>query len=207
MCESNAHIPCQGRQAGALGERVLCLFASGDVAREDDGAAKLQTELHELLASYQGKGLNGYDALVMFSGGKDSCYLMHRLKTEYPNLRPLAMLVDNSFLSKVAVMNAHDAAIEAERRQAAAAAPPVDVVMGRINALLAFDRRAGLSRIQTPTLVVASDNDYVIPSYHAEALARAIPGARLAILPGGGHANTATQPEAFNRVVLEFLSG
>ncbi|MGH8635018.1 MAG: alpha/beta fold hydrolase [Burkholderiales bacterium] len=104
-------------------------------------------------------------------------------------------------------VNAHDAAIEAERRQAAAGAPPVEVAMGRINALLAFDRRAGLPHIQVPTLVVASDNDYVIPSYHAEALARAIPGARLAILRGGGHANTATRPEEFNRIVLEFLSG
>ena len=104
-------------------------------------------------------------------------------------------------------VNAHDSGIEEERRQAVAGAPPVEVAMGRINALLAFDRRAGLPRIQAPTLVVASDNDYVIPSYHAEALARAIPGARLVILRGGGHANTATQPDEFNRIVLEFLEG
>ena len=104
-------------------------------------------------------------------------------------------------------VNARDAAIEEERRQAVAGSPPVEVVMGRINALLGFDRRAGLSRIKAPTLVVASDNDYVIPVYHAEALTRAIPGARLAILRGGGHANSATQPEEFNRIVLEFLDG
>jgi aminoacrylate hydrolase len=104
-------------------------------------------------------------------------------------------------------VNAHDAGIEEDQRQAVAGAPPLAVAMGRINALLAFDRRAGLPRIQAPTLVVASDNDYVIPGYHAEALARAIPGARLVILGGGGHANTATQPEAFNRIVLEFLEG
>lgn len=101
-------------------------------------------------------------------------------------------------------VNAHDAAIGEEVRRAVNAAP-AEVMMGRINALLAFDRRAGLSRIKTPTLVVASDNDYVIPSYHAEALARAIPGARLAILRGGGHANSVAQPEEFNRIVLEFL--
>jgi len=104
-------------------------------------------------------------------------------------------------------VNAHDAGIEEELRRAIAGAPPVEVAMGRINALLAFDRRAGLPRIKTPTLVVASDNDYVIPSYHAEALARAIPGARLVILRGAGHANTATRPDEFNRIVLEFLSG
>ena len=102
-------------------------------------------------------------------------------------------------------VNAHDAAIEEEVQRAVAGASPVEVSMGRIDALIAFDRRAGLSRISTPTLVVASDDDYVIPSYHAEALARAIPGARLAILRGGGHANTATRPDEFNRTVLEFL--
>ena len=104
-------------------------------------------------------------------------------------------------------VNAHDAGIEEELQQAVAGAPPVEVAIARIDALLAFDRRAGLPRIKTPTLVVASDDDYVIPSYHAEALARTIPGARLEILRGGGHANTATRPEAFNRMVLEFLEG
>jgi aminoacrylate hydrolase len=103
-------------------------------------------------------------------------------------------------------VNASDAAIGEEVRQAIAGSPPAEVVMGRIDALLAFDRRAELPRIKTPTLVVASENDYVIPGYHAEALARAIPGARLAIITGGGHANTATRPNEFNRIVLEFLS-
>jgi aminoacrylate hydrolase len=102
-------------------------------------------------------------------------------------------------------VNAHDLAITQEVRRAVNAAP-AEVMMGRIDALLAFDRRAGLARIRTPTLVVASENDYVIPSYHAEVLARAIPGARLAMIRGGGHANTATRPEEFNRIVLEFLA-
>ena len=102
-------------------------------------------------------------------------------------------------------VNAHDAAITEEVRRAVNAAP-AEVMIGRIDALLAFDRRAGLARIKTPTLVVASENDYVIPSYHAEALARAIPGAKLAMIRGGGHANTATRPEEFNRLVLDFLA-
>ena len=102
-------------------------------------------------------------------------------------------------------VNAHDAEIDADRKKAAGNAPPVEVSIGRINALLAFDRRAGLSRIQTPTLVMASDNDYITPSYYSEALARAIPGAKLVIPHGGGHSFTKTRPEEFNRTVLEFL--
>jgi aminoacrylate hydrolase len=103
-------------------------------------------------------------------------------------------------------VNASDTGITEEVRQAIAGAPPGDVMMGRIDALLAFDRRAGLSRIKAPTLVVASENDYVIPSYHGEALARAIPGAKLAMIPGGGHANTVTRAGEFNRIALEFLA-
>jgi aminoacrylate hydrolase len=102
-------------------------------------------------------------------------------------------------------VNAHDAEIEAERGRSAAGAPPVEVSVGRISALLAFDRRAGLPGIKAPTLIVASDNDYITPCYHAEAIARAIPNARLVILRGGGHSISRTRAEEFNRLVLEFL--
>jgi aminoacrylate hydrolase len=103
-------------------------------------------------------------------------------------------------------INAHDAEIEEEQRGSPTRSTPVEVSVGRINALLAFDRRAGLSRIKAPTLVMASDNDYITPSYYSEALARAIPGAKLVIPHGGGHAFSKTRPEEFNRIVLDFLS-
>jgi len=76
----------------------------------------------------------------------------------------------------------------------------------RINALLKFDRRSGLSRIKAPTLVTASDDDFITPRYFSEALARAIPGAKLLIRRGGGHSSTKTRAEEFNRDLLEFLA-
>jgi len=103
-------------------------------------------------------------------------------------------------------VNAHDADIDAERSRNTAGAPPVEISMGRIDALLAFDRRADLRRIQSPTLVIASDNDYITPSYFAEALAREIPNAKLQMFRGGGHSLSKTRAEEFNRVVLEFLA-
>jgi aminoacrylate hydrolase len=104
-------------------------------------------------------------------------------------------------------VNSHDGELDAERSRSVAGAPPVEISVGRINALLAFDRRAGLARIKAPTLIIASDNDFITPAYHAEALGRAIPGARLAILRGGGHSISKTRTEEFNRLVLEFLEG
>ena len=103
-------------------------------------------------------------------------------------------------------VNAHDAEIDEERRRAAKGAPPVEVSIGRINALLGFDRRAGLGRIQAPTLILASDNDYITPGYYAEALAGAIPGSTLKVLQGGGHSISKTRPDEFNRLVLDFLA-
>lgn len=111
------------------------------------------------------------------------------------------------FLYPPEYVNANDAGIEDERRRSVAGAPPVEVSVGRINALLGFDRRAGLGRIQSPTLILASDNDFITPGYHAEALKRAIPGAKLAVLKGGGHSISKTRPEEFNRAVLDFLEG
>jgi aminoacrylate hydrolase len=103
-------------------------------------------------------------------------------------------------------VNAHDAEIDEERRNAIANAPPVGVSVGRINAILAFDRRKDLARITTPTLILCADNDYITPPYHAEALGRAITGSRVVILKGGGHSVSKTRPEEFNRLVLEFLA-
>jgi aminoacrylate hydrolase len=104
-------------------------------------------------------------------------------------------------------VNAHDAEIDEERKRAASAAPPVEVSVGRIDALLKFDRRAGLARIKTPTLVIASDNDYITPCYYAKTLAHEIAGAKLEIVEGGGHSISKTKPEVFNKLVMDFLTG
>ncbi len=58
-----------------------------------------------VLSRYAGAGAQDYDALVMFSGGKDSAYVLHRLRTEFASLRVLAVTVDNGFLSPVAMDN------------------------------------------------------------------------------------------------------
>lgn len=62
--------------------------------------------IDEILKSHEGRAKGQYDAILLFSGGKDSAYLLHRLVTDYPQLRILTMLVDNGFLSPFAVENA-----------------------------------------------------------------------------------------------------
>lgn len=75
-----------------------------------------------------------------------------------------------------------------------------------VRALARFDARHRLAAVRCPTLVVAGAADRTVPLPAQEALARAIPGARLAVVPGSGHATPIDQPEVFNRLALEFIA-
>jgi aminoacrylate hydrolase len=78
--------------------------------------------------------------------------------------------------------------------------------MSRIDAILAFDRTADLSRIRAPTLIVAAQDDLVTPAYFSEDLARRIPGAEAKFFAHGGHYFTEVLPREFNQAVLPFLA-
>jgi pimeloyl-ACP methyl ester carboxylesterase len=62
----------------------------------------------------------------------------------------------------------------------------------------------GLPSIRVPTLVIVGDQDtpFVGP---CEYMAKKIPGARLEVIAGAGHSSNLDQPEAFNRVLGDFL--
>ncbi|MFE3454226.1 alpha/beta fold hydrolase [Nonomuraea sp. NPDC059194] len=62
-----------------------------------------------------------------------------------------------------------------------------------------------LGSITAPTLVVVGDQDTVTGVAESEAIAAAVPGARLAIIEGAGHLANQERPEEFNRLILEFL--
>lgn len=93
-----------------LDEDGICVYCKeGKVKNVSILAPQEQKQMEEGLAKIfnesAGKGKWKYDALVFFSGGKDSTYLLHQLRQNYPNLRLLAMTVDNGFMSAVAIQN------------------------------------------------------------------------------------------------------
>jgi len=63
-----------------------------------------------------------------------------------------------------------------------------------------------LRGIATPTLVVWGREDAIIPLAAGQRYARAIPGAKTTVLDRCGHMPEMEQPEAFARVVLDFLA-
>jgi pimeloyl-ACP methyl ester carboxylesterase len=76
-----------------------------------------------------------------------------------------------------------------------------------VQALARFDARAALARVTCPALIVAGAEDATVALDVKEALARAIPGARWALVPGAGHAANADHPDAFNATLRDFLAG
>lgn len=89
----------------------VCNFCRGDYqkildshARKHKGENKFQ--LRKSFEEYVSRirGTSEYDCVVLFSGGKDSIYLLYLLKEKY-KLHPLALTVDNDFLSPRAYEN------------------------------------------------------------------------------------------------------
>lgn len=64
---------------------------------------------------------------------------------------------------------------------------------------------ADLARIRTPTLIADGRHEEFIDPADTRAMAAAIPGARLELLPNTGHFAPIQTPAAFVRMVLDFL--
>ncbi|MHB9143751.1 MAG: alpha/beta fold hydrolase [Symbiobacteriia bacterium] len=79
--------------------------------------------------------------------------------------------------------------------------PAINLIRGAMDYSVAGE----LGRITCPTLAVVGEEDLLTPLPYAEQIVRGIPGARLAVLGGAGHASLLEQPAEFNRLALAFL--
>src|SRR5574337_887963 len=82
---------------------------------------------------------------------------------------------------------------------------PAEVYARQVEAALSHFSEDRLSRITAPTLIVNGDEDLMTPMRFAGTLHEQIPGARLSVIHGGGHALILTRAGEFNQVVLSFL--
>lgn len=84
--------------------------------------------------------------------------------------------------------------------------PGLEIELSRIAAVMSHDLRSHLHRIRAQTLVVGAEDDQLTPPGMQREVAALIPGARMQILPRGGHFFPVNSAEAFNRLVLDFLT-
>jgi aminoacrylate hydrolase len=83
--------------------------------------------------------------------------------------------------------------------------PPVETVLRRIAAIEAFDVVANLADVATPALVVATNDDVLVPYQCSVNLADRLPDARLVLRDQGGHACNITDSDYFSETAAKFL--
>jgi aminoacrylate hydrolase len=121
-------------------------------------------------------------------------------------LGPAAYLKSSALaLNSPAWVRDHDADLAAAEAKAAETIPVPEIVLSRIAAIVAHDRRADLQKVTARTLAVCARDDTVTPLYFTEELVRLIPGARAYVLPDGGHAYPNVHGAEFRRVMASFL--
>jgi pimeloyl-ACP methyl ester carboxylesterase len=69
-----------------------------------------------------------------------------------------------------------------------------------------YDSRAGLPNVTTPTLVLVGAEDILTPVEQSAEIARLIPGARLQVLPRGGHGMVLEYTSDTVRAITAFLN-
>jgi pimeloyl-ACP methyl ester carboxylesterase len=83
--------------------------------------------------------------------------------------------------------------------------PSVWGYLGQLYAISGWTSLPWLWTLRQPTLVLAGDDDPIVPLANARILARCIPQARLHIVPGGGHLFLLERPAPMAAVVAGFL--
>ena len=85
-------------------EKGVCSFCRNEIfyTTADETVEKARKQIRQLINEAKGKA--EYDAVMCYSGGKDSTYTL-MLATRKYSLKVLALTVDNGFLSEVAMQN------------------------------------------------------------------------------------------------------
>jgi 3-oxoadipate enol-lactonase len=81
---------------------------------------------------------------------------------------------------------------------------PVPAYLAQLAAIQTHDTRAELPALQVPTLVLAGEEDILIPVSLSRELQQLVPGSTWATTPGG-HACLWEHPREFNRALIDFL--
>jgi 3-oxoadipate enol-lactonase len=96
-------------------------------------------------------------------------------------------------------------AVVASLRERILAASPRAIANALYGLAARPDSRAMLPGISVPTLVLAGEEDVLTPPDEAKAMAAAIPGARLEVIPRAGHLANLENPDAVNAALRSFL--
>jgi len=80
-----------------------------------------------------------------------------------------------------------------------------EVLLQLIRNYQEFDASAWLHTIKAPTLIIAGEEDHMIPLEQQELLNQLIPGSRLEVIRHGSHCPQMDLPELFSLKIESFL--
>jgi aminoacrylate hydrolase len=109
------------------------------------------------------------------------------------------------FLFPAEWISAHTAELDAELPHQIAGFPGITTMERRIAALAAFDMSHAVGTLRASILALSSHDDMLVPWTCSDALAALNPRIRQAGMAWGGHACNITDPDTFDRIVLDFL--
>ena len=84
--------------------------------------------------------------------------------------------------------------------------PSIRGYLGQLYAISGWTSLPWLHQLKQPTLVLAGDDDPIVPLINARILTRRIPNARLHVITGGGHLFILEQPAAMAALIAGFLA-
>lgn len=74
-----------------------------------------------------------------------------------------------------------------------------------VKSIISHDVREQLRAVNTPTLIIGGEHDYITPAFQQKILNENIKGSKLVIIEGAGHASSVDSATAFNKEMLDFL--
>ena len=84
---------------------------------------------------------------------------------------------------------------------------PEGFINGQSAIIARPDSRPVMAFIKCPTLVLAGDQDMLIPNTMSKEMADGIPGAKLVTIPDCGHSPQPERPQAVSDALVEWLRG
>ena len=119
----------------------------------------------------------------------------------------LAVDLRTLFLHPPAYLREHWEEVREAEERLKTAPPDMAVTAKWMDMIIGHDVLSRLEDIRRPTAIVVGDRDAITPPYFSEELQRHIPGSVLRVIRDGGHLVHLEQPEAFFRIVRDFLAG
>jgi len=144
--------------------------------------------------------VNSGPAMVLTNSRDRRAFFLRRLIVRFLGMRKMGAILADMLLPEPHQEDLHDTLItrwaENDRR----------AYLASMKAITGWSVADRIGEIRCPVLIVTADQDYT-PVSLKEAYTRHIPGAELAVIRQSRHLTPIDQPEAFNEVLLGFLSG